>query len=522
MKKRLLSFICILLCLSMLLSGCQLLNLTYEPTKKPASMGFSDMPYTRPDFDYLETAAQKCMDLAEQGDNLNALVNAISLYSLETSSFMTNYALAYIHYSLDSSDETWKEEYNYCLALTNSAEALQDKMLRALADSPLRAELESEDLFGPGYFDNYEGESIWTDAFTALMEQEAQLQAQYYEQLAENDVSAMEQTFVEMIRLRKDIAKEAGYADYPTFAYDFYYQRDYSPQQILTYTEEIKQTLSPLYQQMFYNLSWYDSIYLVDTEDTYAYVEQTATAMGGLIAEAFQLMADRQMYHIEPGDNKLQASFEIYLPDYATPFVFVTPTETSQDYLGFAHEFGHFCNDYATLGNKAGIDVAEVFSQGMEYLSLCYGPEDANCGPIKMYMALSVYVEQSAYANFELQVYQLSDEALTPDSIRTLFQQTCKDFGLPELLLAYYSYTSIIHFFISPMYVASYVVSNDAALQLYQMELAQSGTGLDCYVENISKYQPEFLKFLEDAGLDSPFKPGRLEEVLATLTEALT
>ena len=522
MKKRLFSVVSILLCLSLLLSGCGLLRKLIDNVKDAVYPSFEAMPYTRPELAKVESLVNQCITLAEEGNDLDALVNQITLYSMESSAFMTNYSLAYIHYSLDSVDEKWQEEYNYCLALTAQFEALQDRLLRALAKSPLRKELESEELFGPGYFDGYEGESIWTEEFTALMNQDSALQAQYYEQLALNDVDAMEQTFVDMIRLRQRIAQEAGYEDYPSFAYDFYYMRDYSPQQILEYTDQIKQTLSPLYEQMVYDTSWYDSIYYVSSQDTFAFVEKTATSMGGPVLEAFQVMKDRQMYHIAPGKNKLEASFEIYLPDFMVPFVFVCPTETSQDYLSFVHEFGHFCNDYVTMGNKPGVDVAEVFSQSMEYLSLIYGPQDANCDQMKMYMALSVYVEQSAYANFELQVYQLTGDELNTDNVRRLFQQTCTDFGIPALITGYFSYTSVVHFFVSPMYVVSYVVSNDASMQIYQMELERSGAGLDCYMKNLNSSEPRFLQFLQDAGLDSPFKPGRLEEVLQTLTDALT
>lgn len=522
MKKRLFSIISILLCLSLLLSGCGVLKRFLKNVTDAVTPSFEDMPYTRPDMSKLESLANQCISLAEKGTDLDALVSQIEVYSMESSSFMTNYSLAYIHYSIDSVDPKWQEEYNYCLALTAQYEALQDKLLRALAKSSLREDLESDELFGPGYFDGYEGESIWTEEFTALMNQDSALQAQYYEQLAQNDVDAMEQTFVEMVRLRQQIASEAGYPDYPSFAYDFYYMRDYSPQQILEYTEQIKQTLSPLYAQTVYDSSWYDSIYYVDTADTFSFVEKTANAMGGQVKDAFQVMKDRNMYHIAPGTNKLQASFEIYLPNYMVPFVFVCPTETSQDYLSFVHEFGHFCNDYVTYGAKPGIDVAEVFSQAMEYLSLIYGPQDANCDLMKMYMALSVYVEQSAYASFELQVYNLTGDALNTDNVRQLFQDTCMDFGIPAMMLSYFSYTSVVHFFVSPMYVVSYVVSNDAAMQIYQLERERSGAGLQCYKDNLSSSEPAFLQFLQDAGLDSPFTPGRLEEVLQTLTDALT
>ena len=69
------------------------------------------------------------------------------------------------------------------------------------------------------------------------------------------------------------------------------------------------------------------------------------------------------------------------------------------------------------------------------------------------------------------------------------------------------------------MYVFSYIVSNDAALQLYQMECDEPGQGLRLYQRSLDTQQPYFLAFLEEAGLESPFAPGRLEEVAETFRQ---
>jgi hypothetical protein len=63
------------------------------------------------------------------------------------------------------------------------------------------------------------------------------------------------------------------------------------------------------------------------------------------------------------------------------------------------------------------------------------------------------------------------------------------------------------------MYIISYVVSNDAALQLYQLELEQTGKGLACLESNLGTTQGQLLAFLEGAGLKSPFETGRLTSV---------
>ena len=83
------------------------------------------------------------------------------------------------------------------------------------------------------------------------------------------------------------------------------------------------------------------------------------------------------------------------------------------------------------------------------------------------------------------------------------------------------SYVRITHFFTSPMYVISYVVSNDAALQIYQLEQEEKGAGLKLYQSQLATTEGQFLAFVEATGLESPFVGGRLAETRKLLEELL-
>jgi hypothetical protein len=69
--------------------------------------------------------------------------------------------------------------------------------------------------------------------------------------------------------------------------------------------------------------------------------------------------------------------------------------------------------------------------------------------------------------------------------------------------------------------VISYVVSNDAAFQLYQLEQQEPGVGLQIYLDNLDTEQEDFFPFLEEAGLESPFLEDRIPKVAQTLENAL-
>ena len=253
---------------------------------------------------------------------------------------------------------------------------------------------------------------------------------------------------------------------------------------------------------------------------TFLYTKTCAQKMGGILEEAFKVMEKGGLYDIEYSTKKYDASFEMFISNYGVPYVFVNPSQTVDDKLTFTHEFGHFANDYASGGSIVSIDVAEFFSQGLEYLSLSYAMGGQSLVKLQMISSLSLYVEQSLYAAFEQRVYSLKGDQLTKENIIEVFEQTAADFGFGTRLDGR-MFVHVPHFFMSPMYIISYVVSNDAAMQLYQLEQATPGAGVAVYVENLDTTESKFLSFVAGAGLESPFVEGRIEKVAKTFQDAL-
>ena len=130
-----------------------------------------------------------------------------------------------------------------------------------------------------------------------------------------------------------------------------------------------------------------------------------------------------------------------------------------------------------------------------------------------------MFVEQAAYASFELQVYMLEDA--TVEGIRKVFAETINDYGMSQWGISEQDYTQVPHFFISSMYVISYVVSNDVAMQIYQAELAQAGAGVELWENGLYSMQMGLLAFVEETGLENPFQEGRVAELRKTFEEKL-
>lgn len=532
MKKKILIYG---LCLCLLLTGCGVVDVggffralgqaagvtdgghsLRETIERSRVIPYSQMEYTRPDLTELETLLARTEQAAQEKD-LDAVTDGINGFYEAYDRFYTAYSLADIRYSRDLTDEESAEEYDYCTRLSSRVDSMLDELYRVLAASPLRRELEGDDYFGAGFFDAYQGESMYSEEFLALMDEESELRSRYY--ALSNGVPEaaygspeflsicwedMAQVLAELIRNRQQQALCQGYDSYIDFAYDFFYYRDYTPAQARQYMNEIREQLVPLYRNLDGSL-WDAAGEFASVTKTLESVRGAVQAMGGTAWEAFQLMERGGLYDIAYSPNKYNSSFEVYLFSYEEPFLFMNPGLTRYDSLTLAHEFGHFCSDYASYGNTAGIDVEEVFSQGMEYLILCYGEQNRDLAGMKLADSLSTYVEQSCYASFEEQMYSLPQEELTPEGLRRLYERTAKDFGLDTAAFDSRDFITITHFYTSPMYIISYVVSNDAAMQLYQLELKEAAAGLTRYEENLDTWEMYFLAFLEEAGLQSPF-----------------
>lgn len=528
--------VCLVLCI--LLTGCAQLDFGgYFENLFAAFSGatsFDRMHYTRPDMEAFGAQLDAVCDLAATAQDVETLVEGILDFYGVFDDFSTAYALSMIRYYCDLTDEDWAQEYEFCLTAVNEANAGLDRLMRSLAASPLRAELEAEEYFGAGYFEAYDGQGIYSEEFLALLARESELLSEYYTISAEATQEEyyseayfavygeqMAQVYVALIALRQEMAVSLGYANYPSLAYELYYQRDYTPAQATAYLADIRAELSPLYTRLLDGSFYTQGVAAAQEAQMYAYVSSMADAMGGLIGEAFDRLEAGRLYDIAYSENKYNASFEVYLPSYYQPFVFVNPTGTVYDCLTLAHEFGHFCSDYHSYGSAAGVDVAEIFSQGMEYLSLCYAEGGEALASLKMADSLCLYVEQAALAAFEQQVYSLTGDDLTAENVRALYEQVCTDYGVAGDGWDSRSYVTITHYFTDPMYVVSYVVSNDAALQLYQMEQAQRGTGLACLESNLTTTQGYFLAFLREVGLESPFEAARLTQVRELFEQTL-
>lgn len=541
----------IVLAVALLFTGCDFmdnaLNKILSDAPNMAETKFSDMTYERPDMDAMKELLEETCGRARISTDAEDVMSGVYDYYNAYDWFTTMYTLADIYYSADLTNKEYQREYEYCSQQASEVYGSMETLYAALAQSPILDELESEEYFGAGFFDDYQApegsgedweyESSWSESFTRLYDREQELLGDYYaaqETLSgsTDDYAAqmekMGPILVELIKVRQDMAKELGYDSYEAYANELVYGREKTPEEISRYAQLIKTHLVPIYRQTLANEDW-QRIFSsrVTPEDCLSYVGSSADNMKGVVGGAFDVMQWRELYDIAASSKKAEGSFEVYLTSYAAPFVMVNPVGDLSDYLTLAHEFGHFVNDYAAGETYASSDVSEIMSQSMEYLSLCYSsvlePEQMeDLRKVSMMSSLSTYVEQMANYCFEHEIYALSQDELSVERLCEIYQEVALEFGYDPQYMDRAEWVAVPHYFLQPFYVYGYVESNDAAMQLYEMELEEKGAGLEVYRQLIYEWEDLPIgDYMEKYQLKDPASPDRVEALAELFRQEL-
>ena len=526
---------------------------------------FREMVYERPDLAELEAMiaeAEEAMNGGADYETVEKLLDDIYLFYYHYDTMCT---IADIRSCLDLTDEYYADEYLWCAENYTLVDQDMDGLYYACAASPLAEDLEAK-YFWEGFCEQYadESESIYNDTTVALMQEESNLVAEYRalsadpvieykgEEVAFNELmetlegmdyvrayfAYYEQyneryadIYIRMVAVREKLAEELGYESYEEMQYLYGYERDYTPEQGEQYLKDIKTWIVPVYQEMESSFVPYQVWYSQLDGDTLSEIIRDAmNDFGGEVVEAYEFMLRHELCDLEQNSLKANMSFMTYLCDYEAPFLFVNAERTNEDILTLAHEFGHYCDGYVNYNSYETIDLAEVYSQGMEYLVLSRlgeqidEDEAENLARIKMIDTVNMYVQQASFAEFEHRVYELGSENLSAEVLNGIARDVAKEYGyyVSYIDQAYsMGWVDIPHYFEQAFYIVSYPVSNDLAMQIYDLERGEPGAGLQRYLDNLERDFSGLMGLVDAGGFESPFAEGRLQAIAATAREIL-
>lgn len=562
MKKRLTAILAMLFAL-LFLCGSALPNGWFREDGTDEILRFDDMPYVRPDASAFRAQAERVMQALQNGGGYRRVLAMLDeLFALYFSAD-TMSAIADIQSCRDVTDAYWAGEYAACLsALTEIGDVLEDVYL-ACASSPYKDRLERE-YFGPDFTAEYgeDAEEKMSEGYVRLLEQENELLVEYRDILSQptvmvngNEVPVSDilydvwgnrdynnllnayyekynpilgDVFIRLMQVRKAQAQELGYNSYAEMMYDIGFDRDYSVEEGQAFIESVKSRLLPVYRQRMDQDRYADLMEgIILEEQLYGTLEIVADSLGGEVQKAYEFMRRNELSDLSMSDVKADMSYTTYLTDYEAPFLFVNPYGDRTDIITVTHEFGHYAEEYISNCAYRSMDVSEVFSQAMQFLSLrpmtamLGGEGGSTLRLLNLYDILDTFLWETLYAEFELRAYQMENPSV--EALNDLMWTLYKEYGLDQTWdrESVIDWVDITHLFEQPFYVISYPVSACCALEIYERDMQTGGAGLESYLRLAETEEIGIVAATAAAGLQNPITDERVQAVASFLDSQL-
>lgn len=524
---------------------------------------FSEISYSRPSFEEIESKYSKAIDAIERADSFDECITKINDAEQAAKAFMTMYSYATIRIHLNASDSFYSDEYSQLSEWYPAISKLDEELCIAAAASADSERYENEH-FGEGLIEKYEAGGIYTEAAVKLLEDEAALISRYnslstqnvqikyggrsgsfddiisalrtelgggteeYERaeieclvLYEDEVKKTSaDIFLALVKIRAEIAHELGYESYTEYAYEVL-SHDYDREKIEALVDDIAEYAVPVYKKLSAVVFRSAPLKKADTPKVINALTTALKSMDGDLYDVYAYMLTSGLFDISATKfNRFDGSFTTYLNQFRAPFLFVTSHGNISDYMTLSHEFGHFYDYFLNGGDDASIDLAEISSQALEFLVLCElkdvldPKEHSALFKFQMKSALETLIYQAFYTKLEHLIYDIDVDKITKESLDSAVIEAANTLSMNTDHYSSLECVMITHLFNSPLYVQSYATSILSSLEIFFAELDEEGAGVEIYRKLV--YREEVLDYndrLSSAGLSSPFAEGLIKRL---------
>lgn len=447
-------------------------------------------------------------------------------------------SIATVLYYSDLTDEDASDRY---LDTTESLTEAQDSYMQTMRQI-YNGDYAAKDIIFADWTDVEIRELLaYTDEVMTIQQRNAEINVAYQD-LQEDPAFSVKMVplYTELVENNNRMAQIFGYDNYYEYAYKDGYARDYESDQIDTMRKYTAKYLLPAMEgaltqfvESYQELSSKEKRFFSSfTEDSYAdmdepYLENYFDLLPRSTRNTMLEMFDGNIVMVDDVPSAMEGAFTTDLGSDRT-ICFFGPN--CSDTLTVVHEVGHY---YACCYTELGdipLDLAEVHSQGNEWLFTAFMEgkisEELYSAIVnyKVYMDLTTVVLGLMVDAFEEEVYKHNDPgSLSSSKLDAIMEDVCEQFGGIDYINEYitdpqYYWRMVV--VEQPVYYVSYSVSAMAAIDLYTVAQEDFDKAVDSYVYLAEELDPDrgFLGNLEDAGLSNPFEKDaykRLEELFA-------
>ena len=445
-------------------------------------------------------------------DELTKLLETVSDTLNEMSNLLTNYNKAILEGEFKDDYKEWVGDFIY--------EKIENEItLNSDSAVPLK---QQKDRLGIEYNNlivdistEHEGVS-YTAEDIANSVTDPELYHILINKLYADNADVFSEIYLDMIDFDTQIAQTLGFESAAEMHY-LSMERDYTPQDSFEYFDNVKKYIVPLYHQIG-DYTGLSSIMPQEMPVTLAAFENSLSQINREMSACFDFVEKYDLMDIEARENKNPlVGFTQTLTEHDAFFVYMSWDDTFSSTSTLIHEFGHAFENYSLFNRNSyssNIDVAESFSQGLEFLFHEFYDEFIPTEYVEVMQLSNLagtlvnsIIFQAMLEEFQLTVYSNPD--ITNDDLAKLYHNLMLDYGIAVddgQTTHDYSWYRISHLFDAPFYTISYCTSASVALELWALSQDDWDAALDKYMDLIqTDHNQDFLDILEQNEMSNPF-----------------
>ncbi|MGE4286173.1 MAG: M3 family oligoendopeptidase [Phycisphaerae bacterium] len=332
-----------------------------------------------------------------------------------------------------------------------------------------------------------------------------------------DEKDAHEALYGDMVRLRSEIAANAGFDNYLEYGFPRKHRFDYTPQDCKSYHKAAEELIVPLLGKLYEmrkselgvdKLRPWDL--LVDTQgraplapfDDVSKLPEKAhevfSKLSPKLAELFGCMMDNELFDLESRKGKAPGGYQSTLAEAGLPFIFANFVGLDDDLRVMFHESGHAFHTFAAREQSlyeyrhGPMEFCEVASMSMElfvlpFMDVIYpSAADRNRSKaIQLEKTLQILTSGAMVDAFQHAVYERN--ITSGDELAALWLELNRRF-VPDVLditgyeeIVSRQWQRILHFFKVPLYYIEYCIAQIGALGIWKNSLAEPEKALDAY-----------------------------------------
>jgi oligoendopeptidase F len=334
------------------------------------------------------------------------------------------------------------------------------------------------------------------------------------------DADKCEDIFDQLIQLRTQIAKNAGFANYRDFAFRQKCRFDYTPENCFQFHEAVETEIMPAVRKIQHDRQrqlkleklrpWDLAVDpqnraplkpFAEVGEMVARTQKIFNQLDAELAAGFQQMQDLKLLDLDNRKGKAPGGYQSTLNEARVPFIFMNAIGLQRDVETLLHEAGHAFHAQATRDEDlyayrgAPIEFCEVASMAMEllgneFLEEFYPTAEANrARKTHLEGIIGFFPWMAVVDAFQHWIYTHAGQ--TRAERKAAYLQLMDRFGGDVDFSGYeearaYSWHRQLHIFLHPFYYVEYGIAQLGALQVWANSRRDRAKALNDYKKSLA------------------------------------